>query len=134
MVCLAYRKDGKTILAADTHNRIRAYNFEDLSDYNVYVECWDLLRSLTNFVLSFWDCSIKEDHPIMNFVCDDADRLALLNLENQGCNLWDLEDRVLLRKFQGLQQGLYTIRACFGGINQIFVASGSEGKVWKSGF
>lgn len=70
----------------------------------------------------------------MNFVCDDADRLALLNLENQGCNLWDLEDRVLLRKFQGLQQGLYTIRACFGGINQIFVASGSEGKVLKSGF
>lgn len=34
--CLAYRKDGKQVLAADTHHRIRAYNFDDLTDYNLY--------------------------------------------------------------------------------------------------
>ena len=28
-------KDGKTVLAADSHNRIRTYNFEDLSDSNL---------------------------------------------------------------------------------------------------
>jgi len=33
--CLSFRKDGKTVLAADTHHRIRGYNFEDLSDFNV---------------------------------------------------------------------------------------------------
>ena len=27
--CLAYSKDGKTVLAADSHHRIRSYNFED---------------------------------------------------------------------------------------------------------
>lgn len=28
-------KDGKTVLAADSHNRIRSYNFEDFSDRNL---------------------------------------------------------------------------------------------------
>ncbi len=32
------RSDGKTTLAADTHHRIRAYNFEDLIDTNVLVK------------------------------------------------------------------------------------------------
>ena len=27
--------DGKTVLAADTHNRVRAYNFEELNDNNL---------------------------------------------------------------------------------------------------
>lgn len=34
-MCLAYKNDGKTVLAADTHHRIRGYNFEDLTDFNV---------------------------------------------------------------------------------------------------
>lgn len=29
------RSDEKTVLASDTHHRIRAYNFDDLSDSNV---------------------------------------------------------------------------------------------------
>jgi len=64
----------------------------------------------------------------MSFVCDQSGRYALLNVENQGVHLWDLEDRVLIRKFQGITQGYYTIHSCFGGANQLFVASGSEGE------
>ncbi|KAI2799628.1 WD repeat-containing protein 26, partial [Blomia tropicalis] len=101
---LAYKNDGKTVLAADTHFRIRGYNFEDVTDYNI----------------------IREDHSIMSFVCDDSGRYALLNVENQGVHLWDLEDRVLVRKFQGITQGYYTIHSCFGGVEQVFIASGSE--------
>nr|XP_027199303.1 WD repeat-containing protein 26-like [Dermatophagoides pteronyssinus] len=104
VMCLAYKNDGKTVLAADTHHRIRGYNFEDLTDFNV----------------------LKEDHSIMSFVCDESGRLALINIENQGVHLWDIEDRILLRKFQGITQGLYTIHSCFGGVDQLFVASGSE--------
>lgn len=33
--CLAYKNDGKTVLAADTHYRIRGYNFEEVSDFNM---------------------------------------------------------------------------------------------------
>lgn len=29
---LCYRKDGKTVLASDTHHRIRGYVFEEVSD------------------------------------------------------------------------------------------------------
>lgn len=44
-------------------------------------------------------------------------------------HLWDLQDRVLVRKYQGVTQGFYTIHSCFGGQNEDFVASGSEGEV-----
>lgn len=64
----------------------------------------------------------------MSFTIDATDRLALLNVSTQGVHLWDLRDRILLRKFQGVTQGQFTIHSCFGGANQDFVASGSEGK------
>uniref|UniRef100_A0A8C2X937 WD repeat-containing protein 26 n=1 Tax=Cyclopterus lumpus TaxID=8103 RepID=A0A8C2X937_CYCLU len=41
-------------------------------------------------------------------------------------HLWDLQDRVLVRKYQGVTQGFYTIHSCFGGHNEDFIASGSE--------
>ncbi|XP_047002350.1 WD repeat-containing protein 26 isoform X2 [Schistocerca americana] len=102
--CLWCRSDGKTVLAADTHHRVRAYNFDELSDYNI----------------------LQEDHPVMAFSVNAADRLALLNVATQGVHLWDLQDRCLVRKFQGVTQGHFTIHSCFGGVNQDFVASGSE--------
>ncbi|XP_025017419.1 LOW QUALITY PROTEIN: WD repeat-containing protein 26-like [Tetranychus urticae] len=101
---LSYRKDGKTILAADTHHRIRGYNLEDVIDFNI----------------------IQEDHSIISFCTDETGRLALVNVSSQGVHLWDLEDRILVRKFQGVTQGYYTIHSCFGGVNQVYVASGSE--------
>lgn len=102
--CLSYRRDGKHILAADTHNRIRSYNFDELNDQPV----------------------LKEDHGIMSFSVDDSDRYALLNVAEQGIHLWDIEEKCLVRKFIGVQQGFYTIYSCFGGVDQNFIASGSE--------
>lgn len=101
--CMACSPDGK-VYAADTHYRIRGYNFDDLTDYNV----------------------IQEDHPIMSFTLNDSGRLALLNVQNQGLHMWDLHDRCLVRKFRGVVQGVYTIHSCFGGANFDFIASGSE--------
>ncbi|ESO84471.1 hypothetical protein LOTGIDRAFT_168706 [Lottia gigantea] len=111
--CLACSNDTKLFLAADTHHRIRAYNFDDQHDCNI----------------------LQEDHPIMSFTVNDTGRLALVNVATQGVHLWDLKDKVLLRKFQGVTQGFYTIFSCFGGINQDFVASGSEDNkvyIWHS--
>lgn len=69
----------------------------------------------------------------MTFVVNSTDRLALLNCSAQGLHLWDLEDKCLVRQFQGTTQGTYTIYSCFGGINESFIASGSEdNKVSKS--
>jgi len=102
--CLRCRKDGRTVLAADTHHRIRSYCFDDMTDKTL----------------------IKEDHSMMNFTTDATDRFAACNLANQGVHLWDLETRSLVRRFRGTTQGFYTIFSCFGGVNQDFVASGSE--------
>ncbi|ETE66207.1 WD repeat-containing protein 26, partial [Ophiophagus hannah] len=76
--CLWCLTDGKTVLASDTHQRIRGYNFEDLTDRNI----------------------VQEDHPIMSFTISKNGRLALLNVATQGVHLWDLQDRVLVRKYQ----------------------------------
>ncbi|XP_071582141.1 WD repeat-containing protein 26 homolog [Temnothorax nylanderi] len=62
----------------------------------------------------------------MSFSVNKADRLALLNVANQGVHLWDLEDKCLVRRFQGVTQGHFTIHSCFGEVNQDFIASGSE--------
>ncbi|KAI4874173.1 hypothetical protein NFI96_025452, partial [Prochilodus magdalenae] len=102
--CLWCLGDGRTVLASDTHQRIRGYNFEDLTDRNI----------------------VQEDHPIMSFTVSRNGRLALLNVATQGVHLWDLQDRVLVRKYQGVTQGFYTIHSCFGGHNEDFIASGSE--------
>lgn len=102
--CLAYRADGKNILAADTHHRVRSYNFEELSDQPL----------------------LQEDHAIMSFITDQTDRYALLNIATQGVHMWDIRDKALVRKFSGITQGFYTIHSCFGGLDQSFVASGSE--------
>ncbi|XP_053497278.1 WD repeat-containing protein 26 isoform X1 [Ictalurus furcatus] len=102
--CLWCVSDGRTVLASDTHQRIRAYNFEDLTDRNI----------------------VQEDHPVMSFTVSKNGRLALLNVATQGVHLWDLQDRVLVRKYQGVTQGFYTIHSCFGGHNEDFIASGSE--------
>ena len=63
----------------------------------------------------------------MSFSVNKADRQALLNVAHQGVHLWDLQDRCLVRRFQGVTQGHFTIHSCFGGVNQDFIASGSEG-------
>ncbi|KAG7474029.1 WD repeat-containing protein 26-like [Solea senegalensis] len=102
--CLWCLGDGRTVLASDTHQRIRGYNFEDLTDRNI----------------------VQEDHPIMSFTVSKNGRLALLNVATQGVHLWDLQDRVLVRKYQGVTQGFYTIHSCLGGHNEDFIASGSE--------
>lgn len=70
--------------------------------------------------------SVQEDHAIMAFTVDKNDKLALLNVATQGVHLWDLNDKCLVRRYQGVTQGHFTIHSTFGGANQDFIASGSE--------
>lgn len=102
VVCLS---DNRTVLAADSHYRIRAYNFDD------HTGDTDILQ---------------EHHPIMSFTVNESEQLALLNIATQGVHLWDVPSKSLVRKFLGVSQSFYTIHSCFGGLNQNFVASGSE--------
>lgn len=62
----------------------------------------------------------------MAFTIDKNDRYALLNVATQGVHLWDLKDKCLVRRLQGVTQGHFTIHSSFGGANEDFIASGSE--------
>jgi hypothetical protein len=84
------------------------------------------LSSISELVFKRID-RLLEDQPVVTFCVDESDRLALLNVATQGVHLWDLEDKVLVKKYQGVTQGHFTIHSCFGGVNQDFIASGSEG-------
>ncbi|OQR77272.1 WD repeat-containing protein 26-like [Tropilaelaps mercedesae] len=99
--CLA---DGKTVLAADNHRRIRKYCTDDMQEEHF----------------------VSENYAIMSFAVDKAGRQIVLNLIGQGLHLWDIQTKSLVRRFRGVVQGHYTIHSCFGGIGDNFIASGSE--------
>jgi WD40 repeat protein len=102
--CLASAPHTQSILAADNRMRLRAYNFNLLTDRSI----------------------IQEDRSIMSFCVSSDGRMALLNIASQGLHLWDLQDKTLVKQYQGITQGYYTIHSCFGGVNEDFIASGSE--------
>lgn len=62
----------------------------------------------------------------MTFTVDSADRLALVNCQQQGLHLWDLENKCKIRQFRGSTASTFAIHPCFGGVNESFIASGSE--------
>lgn len=101
---LAFMRDGSSILAADTHNRVCSYKQGEPRPQELLTESTD----------------------VMSMSVNDTGVLAALNVANQGVHLWDLQDRVLIRKFQGVTQGTFTVHSCFGGVNENFIASGSE--------
>lgn len=43
--------------------------------------------------------------------------------------MWDLDQPRMTRKFTGQKQGKHIIKCCFGGIDDNFVVSGSEGMI-----
>ncbi|XP_065883697.1 WD repeat-containing protein 26-like isoform X2 [Dysidea avara] len=105
--CIAVQACTNNVLAADTHCRIRSYNFQEHT---------------SNLI-------IQEDHPIMSFTLSKCGHYALLNIANQGIHMWDLMGLplpCLVRRFSGVTQGFCTIHSCFGGLNENFVVSGSE--------
>ena len=55
------------------------------------------------------------------------ERMLIDFVHFQGLHLWDVRDRVLVRKYHGPKQEKFTIYSCFGGANKDFLASGSEG-------
>lgn len=72
--------------------------------------------------------TIQETSPLTSICLSLDGRFALVNLQTtQELHLWDLENKILAHKYVGHTHMRYVIRSCFGGINERFVVSGSEG-------
>ncbi|KAG7262749.1 hypothetical protein CRUP_028410 [Coryphaenoides rupestris] len=120
LTSVAWNPDGKRFVTGGQRGQFYQCDLDgNLLDSweGVRVQClWCLGDGRTVF-------AVQEDHPVMSFTVSKNGRLALLNVATQGVHLWDLQDRVLVRKYQGVTQGFYTIHSCFGGHNEDFIAN-----------
>ncbi|GMI68489.1 WD-40 repeat 26 [Hibiscus trionum] len=70
---------------------------------------------------------IEEDQTITSFSLSRDNRFLLVNLLNQEIHLWNIEgDPKLVSEYRGHKRTRFLIRSCFGGLEQAFIASGSE--------
>lgn len=70
---------------------------------------------------------IEEDHNIVSFSLSGDNKFLLVSLMNQEIHLWSIDGDIrLLAKYKGHKCSRFVVRACFGGVEQAFVASGSE--------
>jgi len=102
---IAISKDGTRLVTICYEKKIRIFNVETGEEIS----------------------SIQETDFITSLCLSNDSRYALLNLRSiQEIHLWDLEEQRIVQKYSGQKQGRFVIRSCFGGINQTFIASGSE--------
>ncbi|NXS10668.1 WDR26 protein, partial [Neodrepanis coruscans] len=119
LTSVAWNPDGKRFVTGGQRGQF--YQCVRDTPFALMLQCYLVILTLVSYHFR-----VQEDHPIMSFTISKNGRLALLNVATQGVHLWDLQDRVLVRKYQGVTQGFYTIHSCFGGHNEDFIASGSE--------
>ncbi|XP_076926141.1 WD repeat-containing protein 26 homolog [Bidens hawaiensis] len=69
---------------------------------------------------------IKEDETIVSFTLSEDNKL-LVSLANEELHLWNIHGETrLVSKYKGHKRSRFIVRACFGGFQQAFIASGSE--------
>ncbi|VDO20930.1 unnamed protein product [Haemonchus placei] len=103
--------DSVTVLASDTHHRLRKYRIDNRSDETVFTE----------------------EVPIISFRVHPNERFVLTTTQ-RNLRMWDLQSKTLVRNFYGAQQANLVIHAGFGGLGQEYVATGTEDKkvmIWK---
>ncbi|XP_027333686.1 WD repeat-containing protein 26 homolog [Abrus precatorius] len=70
---------------------------------------------------------IEEYQTITSFSLSEDNKFLLVNLLNQEIHLWNIKgDPKLVGKYTGHRRARFIIRSCFGGLDQAFIASGSE--------
>ncbi|WOL03385.1 WD repeat-containing protein 26 [Canna indica] len=70
---------------------------------------------------------IEEEQTITSFTLSQDNNHLLVDLLNQEIHLWSIkDDPKLVNRYKGHKRSRYVIRSCFGGIEQAFIASGSE--------
>ncbi|XP_074589746.1 WD repeat-containing protein 26 homolog [Curcuma longa] len=73
------------------------------------------------------DKLIQEEQTITSFTLSHDNNFLLVNLINQEIHLWSIKDDPrLVKRYKGHKRSRFLIRSCLGGIEQAFIASGSE--------
>ncbi|KAL3502469.1 hypothetical protein ACH5RR_036918 [Cinchona calisaya] len=85
----------------------------------------------TTILLFGWESKaekiIEEDQIIISFALSRDGKYLLVSLVNEEIHLWNIEGHVrVLAKYKGHKRSRFVVRSCFGGLEQAFIASGSE--------
>ncbi|KAK4372973.1 hypothetical protein RND71_008357 [Anisodus tanguticus] len=146
LISCGWAPDGKRILCGVTDKSISMWDLQGKE-----LECWKGRRTIRisdlgitsdgkhvvsvckdNMILLFgWESKaekvIQEDQTITSFVLSTDNKYLLVSLLNQEIHLWDIEGTVkLISKYNGHKRSRFVLRSCFGGLDQAFIASGSE--------
>ncbi|CAN4084590.1 unnamed protein product [Withania somnifera] len=119
--------EGKEIECWKGHRTIRISDLGITSDgKHVVSVCKENIM-----VLYGWESKvekvIQEDQAITSFVLSMDNKYVLISLSNQEIHLWNIEGTVkIAAKYKGHKRSRFVLRSCFGGLDQAFVASGSE--------
>jgi WD40 repeat protein len=102
--CLHAMKDGKTVVASDTLQRIRSYDFETQEDMTI----------------------ITENSPITYFTLDKSEDHILVTTRSEGLRLWCMKTHALIRTFFGSVHNDYVIMLVSTLNNQLKTISGQH--------
>jgi len=102
--CMHSMKDGHTVIASDTLNRIRSYDFDLQEDTTI----------------------ISETSSIIYFTLDRTEEHCLVTTRKEGLRLWCMKTQTLVRTFLGSVHNDYVVSSTFGGFSGDFIATGSE--------
>ncbi|KAL0400213.1 UNVERIFIED_CONTAM: WD repeat-containing protein 26 [Sesamum radiatum] len=146
LVSCAWAPDGKSIFCGVTDKSISMWDLEGNE-----LECWKGQRTTriadlgistdgkelvtvckeTTILLFGWETIsekfIKEDQFITSFALSADSKFLLVSLFNGELHLWNIDGCIrLIAKYKGHKRSRFVVRSCFGGLEQAFVASGSE--------
>uniref|UniRef100_A0AAF5DSP5 LisH domain-containing protein n=1 Tax=Strongyloides stercoralis TaxID=6248 RepID=A0AAF5DSP5_STRER len=106
LICLS---DDCSVIAADTHNRIRKYTFDISENHSPKGE------TLMTF-----------DSPIIHMVIDRSEKFLLVTTRTAGHRIINIETRQNVGTYYGAHITNCIITSCYGGPQDEFIASGSE--------
>jgi WD40 repeat protein len=145
MYACHFTRDGQHLVTSSTDqalslwsldgSEIRSWNGEYLNEIQVGKNKLghDAVIGITETALRTYDLetglvdSIALASPPVALSLSSDSRLALLtSTDPSELHLWDLHNKVIVRRFDGLKQSRYVLRNAFGGVADSFVMVGSE--------
>ncbi|PIN17452.1 WD40 repeat-containing protein [Handroanthus impetiginosus] len=145
LISCAWAPDGKSIFSGGTDKSIIIWDVEGKE-----LECWKGQRTIriadvgiTNRNELITVCKekriqmfeletqtekfIEEDETITSFALSEDSKFLLVSLLNEELHLWNIDGCIkLVAKYKGHKRSRFVVRSCFGGLEQAFIASGSE--------
>ncbi|KAJ2375982.1 hypothetical protein IW150_002242 [Coemansia sp. RSA 2607] len=125
--------DQKIIIWSTNGLMVKQISSPRVHDMVVSVESSLLLAADNNSSVHIYDLStltflykLEEPTTIMSLALSSNSRYCLTELRTGSLHMWDLETRTRVRDFSGHIQGGYVIRCTFAGLDDRFVATGSE--------